>query len=157
MGDPSLAVDSPEESSKALVLHEYAMIEAQAGEYGWGSLIRDLGDYYVIYVHLHKPGGRVFVLRLECDDYPRQPPQAGFVDPAWWENMDLAERGDASFFPQGEYMQTGRGPLPVMCIRGQRDYYAAGWHAGWSNPPHNLDTLYQLVLNVRNAVYGRWS
>ncbi len=144
---------SPEEASKSLVQDEYAKVEAQAGEHGWASRIQDLGDYYVIYVRIPKPGGRTFVLRLECDDYPRQPPLARFVDPAGWEDdPHPSDRVEHAALPVGPYMRNDRGPEPVMCIRGQRDYYAGNWHAGWTNPPSDLDTLYQLVVTVRNAI-----
>jgi hypothetical protein len=126
---------TPEEQSKALVRHEYTMIEAQAEHLGWACRLADRGDYLVVYVRVPKPVGRVFVLRIECDDYPWQAPEVRFVDPQGWDETERQDRVDPSFHPRGSWVTTDRGPLPIMCLRGHRDYYRAGWHGGWMNPP----------------------
>ena len=69
----------------------------------------------------------------------------------------LSAEPDAEFYPTGPDMVTGRGPLPVPCIKGHRDYYAGTWHGGWTNPPAHDHSLYQLVMNVRNAILYHWS
>jgi hypothetical protein len=152
-----VAQQTPEEESKLVVETQFRMIEAQSSLYGWASKMEDRGDYYAIYVRIAKPGGRVFILRLECDDYPRRPPLVHFVDPEGWEDAARKDRVASELYPMGSYLATGRGPYPVMCIRGHRDFYAGGWHAGWTIPPQPQDSLYQFVLNVRNAIHDVWT
>lgn len=148
---------TPEAESKRLVESEFRMMDIQASLYGWACRLEDMGDYHIIYVRIPKPGGRVFLLRLECDDYPRRPPLARFVDPDGWEDPIRKDSVSSDFYPTGSYLATGRGPYPIMCIRGHRDFYADGWHGGWTVPPHRQDSLYQLVLNIRNAINDVWS
>lgn len=147
---------TPEEQSKALVRHEYTMIEAQSEHLGWACRLADRGDYVVVYVRIPKPGGRIFVLRIECDDYPRQAPEVRFVDPEGWDEAERQDRVEPSFHARGSWVTTDRGPLPIMCLRGQRDYYRAGWHGGWMNPPDYIDRLSQLVVSIRNAIHDHW-
>lgn len=106
-----------------------------------------------------KPGGRSFVMRLRFDDYPEVPPELRFVAPATFDDPSETAEPAAEFYPAGEYMRPpgDRGPLPVPCIKGHRDYYARGWHHGWTNPPLHDHCPYQLVLNVRYAILDRWS
>lgn len=150
---------SPEEEAKATVLVQYDMIVAQREEYGWESTTLDEGDYLVIFVLIAKPAGRRFLMRLRCDDYPEVAPELRFVDPSVSESPSTKTEPAATFYPVGESMVPAgqRGPLPVPCIKGHRDYYADGWHGGWSNPPAHDHSLYQLVMNVRNAILARWS
>jgi hypothetical protein len=63
------------------------------------------------------------------------------------------------FYPIGNEIVSGRGPLPVPCIKGHRDFYAGNppWHDGWTNPPSHDHSMYQLVVNLRNAILDRWS
>jgi hypothetical protein len=148
---------TPEEESKALVEAEFDLIEGQSQHFGWQCRLEDRGDFNVIYVRIEKPEGRTFVLRLECDDYARQAPLARFVNSVGWDEPGSNDDVEVAHYPSGNYMVTDRGPLPVMCIRGHRDYYAAGWHAGWTNPPDRQDTIYQLVVNVRRSILDLWS
>ena len=74
-------VTTPEDEAKAAVAGEYAMVAAQQHEYGWRSTVIDAGDYLVIFVKIEKPGGRTFVMRLRCDDYPEVAPELRFVAP----------------------------------------------------------------------------
>ncbi|MDA8047401.1 MAG: hypothetical protein M0Z30_19555 [Actinomycetota bacterium] len=151
---------TPEEESKAAAADQYQLIAAQQDEYGWRSTMIDVGDYLVIFVRVEKPGGRSFVMRLRLDDYPEIAPELRFVAAAVFDAPSLEAVPDAQFYPAGPYVvaaNSGRGPLPVPCIVGHRDYYAAGWHTGWTNPPTNEHTPYQLVMNVRNAILDHWS
>jgi hypothetical protein len=147
----------PEEESKSLVRDEYEMLVAQSEFFGWALRLVDAGDYYVVYVQIVKPGGRMFVEMLECDDYPEIAPRVGFINPELFDTADAGTPCDAASHPTGENIGADRGPLPIMCIKGHRDYYAGGWHAGWSNPPAHDHTLYQHVVNVRNAILDKWS
>ena|ERR1700682_309992 len=151
-------VPSPEDISKALVGEQYRLIEAQAEHFGWDCRLEDAGDYNVIYVRIPKPQGRAFILRLECDDYARQAPLAAFTNPKGWDDPTLKDDAQPEFWPTGgSYLATDRGkPYAVMCIRGHREYYE-GWHAGWTNPPATQDTIYQLVVNIRNAILDLWN
>ena len=148
---------TPEELSKVLVKQQYSMIEAHASYLGWDCRLEDYGDYLVLYVRIVKPGGRVFLIRIECDDYPRQAPQVRFIDPDGWDDADRQTHVDPSFHPRGSWIAADRGPLPVMCLRGHRDYYRKSWHTGWTNPPDHLDCLSQLVVNIRNAIHDHWN
>ena len=93
-------------------------------------------------------------MRLRCDDYPEVAPELRFVDPAVFENPGHGRGARGRVLPAGDSIVAAgqRGPLPVLCIKGHRDYYAAGWHGGWTNPPAHDHSLYQLVMNVRNAI-----
>jgi hypothetical protein len=155
----TLLATTPEEESKAAVIEQYRMVEAQQVEYGWSSAITDVGDYVVIFVRIEKPGGRTFVIRFRCDDYPEIAPELRFVAPEVFDNPTEDAEPEAQFYPIGESMVGAgqRGALPVPCIKGHREYYAGDWHAGWSNPPAHDHSLYQLVMNVRNAILDRWS
>jgi hypothetical protein len=148
-----------EEESKAAAVEEYGQVEAQRDEYGWEPKIIDVGDYVVIFVRIQKPEGRTFVVRLRCDDYPEVAPELRFVAPEVFDNPTEEAAPEAQFYPTGDsIVEAGqRGPLPVPCIKGHRDYYADGWHPPWTNPPAHDHTLYQLVMNVRNAILDRWS
>jgi hypothetical protein len=150
---------TPEDEAKATVREQYVMVVDQQHEYAWESTLLDAGDYLVIFVRVRKPGGRTFVVRLRCDDYPEIAPELRFVDPATFESPSEEVQPGADFYPTGDSIVPAgqRGPLPVLCIKGHRDYYAGGWHDGWSNPPAHDHCLYQLVMNVRNAILDRWS
>jgi hypothetical protein len=148
---------TPEEESKALVRDEYDKLVAQSDFYGWTLRLVDAGDFYVIFVRLIGGGGRTFVLKLECDDYWQVAPLSGFIKPELFETADEDTAFDRDSYPRGDYLVEGRGPLPVMCIKGHRDYYADNWHAGWSIPPAHDHTLYQHVVNVRNALLDKWT
>jgi len=152
-------IASPEEESKAAAIEQYRMIEAQQEDYGWRPAIIDVGDYVVIFVRVEKPGGRTFVLRLRCDDYPEVAPELRFVAPEVSDLLTEDAVPEARFYPTGASITSAgqRGPLPVPCIKGHRDYYAVGWHPGWTNPPAHDHSLYQHVMNVRNAILDRWS
>lgn len=148
-----------EEESKAAAVGQYSMVVAQQDEYGWEPKIIDVGDYVVIFVRIRKPEGRTFVMRLRCDDYPAIAPEMRFVAPEVFGDPTESAVPEARFYPAGESVVAAgeRGPLPVPCIKGHRDYYANGWHGGWTNPPAHDHSLYQLVMNVRNAILDRWS
>lgn len=151
---------SPEDESKAAAFEQYAMVIAQQDEYGWEPKVIDTGDYLVIFVRIAKPEGRTFLMRLRCDDYPEVAPELRFVDPKAFDDPRVDDSPAAEFYPTGESIVAVRqrpGPLPVPCIKGHRDYYADGWHTGWSNPPAHDHAMYQLVMNVRNAILDRWS
>lgn len=152
-------VVTPEDEARAAVREQYDMIVAQQEEYGWHAAIIDTGDYLVIFVKIEKPQGRTFVLRLRCDDYPEQAPELRFVAPAAFDEPSEAWAPAAEFCPTGANIvnEAQRGPLPVPCIKGHREYYAGGWHQGWTNPPAHDHSLYQLVMNVRNAILTIWS
>ena len=151
---------SPEEESKTAAMEQCRLIEAQQTEYGWRTAAIDAGDYIVAFVRVEKPGGRTFVMRLRFDDYPEVAPELRFVAP---EVIDAPSEGAApeeGFYPTGPSIvgaNEGRGPLPVPCIIGHRDYYVGAWHGGWTNPPSHEHTPYQLVMNVRNAILNVWS
>jgi hypothetical protein len=147
---------SPEEQSKSLVRAEYEKLGAQSDFFGWQLRLHDAGDYYVIFARIEKSAERVFALMLECDDYAQQAPRATFIDHDMFESADETTKPDAAFYPTGEYMALDRGPLPVMCIKGHRDYYG-DWHSGWTNPPAHDHCLCQHVVNVRNALVDTWS
>jgi hypothetical protein len=152
-------VTTPEDEAKAAVAGEYAMVAAQQYEYGWRSTVIDAGDYLVIFVKIEKPRGRTFVMRLRCDDYPEVAPELRFVAPEVFDSPSVDAPSVPEFYPTGDSIVAAgqRGPLPVLCIKGHRDYYAGGWHGGWTNPPAHDHSLYQLVMNVRNAILRRWS
>ena len=156
MADVDVSSLSPEEQSKSLVRVEYDMLVAQSDFFGWQLRIHDAGDYYVIFVRVEKNAERVFVEMLECDDYPQQAPRATFIDPELFESADETTKPEAKFHPTGDKVELGRGPLPVMCIKGHRDYYG-GWQDGWTNPPAHDHSLCQHVVNVRNAILDLWS
>jgi hypothetical protein len=150
---------TPEDEAKAAVSEQYAMVVAQQDEYGWEPKVVDVGDYLVIFVRITKPAGRTFIMRLCCDDYPEIAPELRFVDPAAFENPTLDTQPAREYYATGDSIVAAgqRDPLPVPCIKGHRDYYKDGWHGGWSNPPAQDHSLYQLVMNVRNAILDRWS
>ena len=157
-GSPQTAVPhSPEERSKSLVGEEFERLLAHSDFFGWQLRLHDAGDYAVLFARIAKSDGRVFVMKLECDDYPAIAPKQGFVNPALFESADETTPVEAEFWPQGDYVATDRGPLPVLCIVGHRDYYSDGWHSGWSAPPSHEHTLYQHVVNVRNAILDAWA
>jgi hypothetical protein len=159
MSDPAVAevARSPEERSKAQALEQIERLREEADFFGWDIRVHDAGDFLVCFVRIEKPGGRTFVMRLECDDYPAIAPLQTFVDPEVFETADEATEGRAESYPQGPNVDAARQPLPVICIRGHRDFYAGGWHAGWSNPPAPAHALYQHVVDVRNAILDVWS
>jgi len=148
-----------EEESKAASVEQYGMVVAQQDEYDWEPKSIDAGDYVIIFVRIQKPEGRTFVMRLRCDDYPEIAPELRFVSPGVFDNPTEAAVPEAHFYPTGESIVAAgkRGPLPVPCIKGHRDYYADGWNSGWTNPPAHDHTLYQLVMNIRNAILDRWA
>jgi len=150
---------TPEDESKVAVAAQYDMVVAQQEEYGWQSKVIDAGDYVVIFVRYEKPEGRTFVMRLRCDDYPEVAPELRFVASDVFDTPSEESQPSAEFYPAGESINPAgqRGPLPVPCIKGHRDYYADNWHAGWTNPPAHDHSLYQLVVNVHYAILDRWS
>lgn len=151
-------VRSPEQVSKEMVEAEYWLIAGQSEHFGWKTRLEDVGDDDIVYVRIPKPNGRTFVLRLECDDYPRQAPLATFANPDGWGNAALRDEVKPEYWPTGqEYLADRSKPHKVMCIRGHREYYENNWHAGWTNPPARQDTIYQLVVNVRHAILDRWA
>jgi hypothetical protein len=156
MVEAAFILPTPEEQSKSLVREEYEKLVAQSDFFDWRLRLFDADDYYVIFVRIEK-AQRTFVLKLACDDYSQVAPLATFIDPAVFESADDTTAPDAAFYPTGDYIVAGRGPLPVMCIKGHRDYYAGGWHGGWTNPPAHDHSLYQHVVNVRNALLEQWS
>lgn len=135
------------------------MVVARQEEYGWRAAIIDVGDYLVIFVRFEKPQGRTFVIRLQCDDYPEQAPELRFVAPEAFDQPSEEWQPAAEYYPSGNHIvnEPQRWPFPVPCIKGHRDYYAKGWHQGWTNPPAHDHSLYQLVMNVRNAILDHWS
>jgi hypothetical protein len=156
VADIDVSALSPEEQSKSLVRAEYDNLDAQSDFFGWQLRLHDAGDYYVIFVRVEKSAERAFVEMLECDDYPQQAPRATFIDPELFESADETTKPDGAYYPTGQYMVLDRGPFPVMCIKGHRDYYG-GWHDGWTNPPAHDHSLCQHVVNVRNALLDIWS
>ncbi len=155
----STLVPAPEDEAKAAVAIQYAKVASQQGEYGWHPKLLDVGDYLAIFVKITKPGGRTFVLRLRCDDYPDIAPELRFIDPAAFDCPTMEAQPEAACYPIGPHIVAAgqRGPLPVPCLKGHRDYYAGGWHGGWSNPPAHDHSMYQLVMNIRNAILVLWS
>lgn len=155
-------IESPEDEAKEAVLNQYRMILSQREEYEWDTKLLDAGDYFVIFVHIVKSGGRSFLIRLQCDDYPEIAPEMRFIDPTTFDNVFLDTPVSADCYPMGNEIvapNKGRGPLPVPCIIGHRDYYAGSppWHTGWTIPPTDQHSLYQLVVNIRNAIIFHWS
>jgi hypothetical protein len=151
---------TPEDESKAIAIGQYRLIEAQQEGYGWHSVMIDVGDYVAVFVLIEKPQGRTFVMRLRFDDYPEIAPELRFVAPEVFAAPTEKAVPEAQCYPTGPSIvgaNQGRGPLPVPCIIGHRDYYANGWHQGWTNPPTHEHTPYQLVMNMRNAILDRWS
>jgi hypothetical protein len=151
---------SPEDEAKATAREQHRMISAQQDEYGWQATMIDVGDYLLTFVRVEKPLGRTFVMRLKFDDYPEIAPELRFIDPIAYDSSLAEAEPEADFYPTGDHVvgpNQGRGPLPVPCIIGHRDYYAAGWHSGWVNPPTEEHSPYQLVMNVRNAILNVWS
>jgi len=59
---------TPEEESKALVREEFEQLLAQSDFYGWSLRLLDAGDFYVMFVRMTGRAGRVFVLKLVCED-----------------------------------------------------------------------------------------
>ena len=157
VGEQTAEQATPEEEAKALAAREYELLLAQSGTYGWQTRVVDAGDYLVIFGRIEKSPGRVFVLKLECDDYGALAPRLVFIDPELFETADEHTPGAREFYPQGDHVEAGHEPLPRICIIGHRDYYAAGWHQGWTDPPAHDHTLYQHVVNVRNAILDSWS
>jgi hypothetical protein len=149
--------ETPEERSKSLVRDEYEKLVAQSDFFNWQLRLHDAGDFFVIFVRVEKAPKRVFVYKLECDDYSQIAPRLTFIDPKLFEEADEDTVPAAAFYPTGSQIALDRGPLPVPCIRGHRDYYAGGWHGGWTDPPAHDHSLCQLVVNVRNALLETWS
>lgn len=147
---------SPEEESKSLVRDEYERLVAQSDFFGWDLRLLDAGDYCVIFARVVKDAERTFVFRLICDDFPEVAPQQAFIDAALFEEADEETEAKAEFWPAGDYVDTGRSPLPVLCIKGHRDYYRDGWHEGWTVPPAHDHSIYQHVVNLRNALLDTW-
>lgn len=147
---------TPEEQSKAIV--GLALDHLRDNEDALGLTVDsvDAGDYLVLYVRIPQPSGRTFVLRVSCDDYPRRPPHISFVDPEGWADRARRDTVDANFFPIGDHVHGDRGPLPVLCVPGQREFYRDGWHGGWTNPPRGDHRLEQMVTNVAIAIRARW-
>lgn len=153
----TMAPPTPEEHSKAQALEQIERLREEVDFFGWRVRVHDADDFLVLFVLIEKPGGRIFLMRLECDDYPAIAPRQSFIDPALIDSADEETEAKAEFWPQGDNVDTGRGPLPVTCIKGHRGYYEEGWHDGWSNPPAADHALYQHVVHVRNAILDVWS
>ena len=79
---------TPEEESKALVRIEFQQLQAQSDFFGWRLRLLDAGDFYVIFARIAGRGGRVFVLKLECDDYWQLAPLSGFIEPELFESAN---------------------------------------------------------------------
>lgn len=148
---------TPEDEAKALARREYGLLLEQSDTYGWQTRLVDAGDYLVMFVRIEKSSERVFVLKLECDDYGPLAVTSVFIDPSLFETADEKTPGAVEFYPHGDHIDMDHGPLPRICIIGHRDYYAGGWHGGWTDPPSHQHTLYQHVVNVRNAILDTWS
>jgi hypothetical protein len=148
---------SPEERSKWLVREEFNRLLAQSDFFDWQLRLHDAGDYLVLFARIVKSADRIFVMKLECDDYPAIAPKQGFIDPSLFDSADEMTLCEGQFYPHGPYVDVGRLPLPVLCIKGHRDFYANGWHGGWTDPPAHDHTLYQHVVNVRNAILDAWA
>jgi hypothetical protein len=148
---------TPEDEAKALARREYGLLVDQSDTYGWQTRLVDAGDYLVIFVRIVKSPERVFVLKLECDDYGTLSATSVFINPSLFQTAHQNTPGEAEFYPRGDHIDMNHGPLPRICIIGHRDYYAGGWHDGWTNPPSHQHTLYQHVVNVRNAILDTWS
>jgi hypothetical protein len=152
-----VSVETPEETSKARVRDEYELLVAQHDFFEWDLRLHDAGDYCVVLVRIAKPSGRVFLMRLTCDDYWQLAPKLDFLDPNLFETADEDTEPAAEWFPTGDYVAADRGPLPVLCIKGHRDFYKDGWHAGWTVPPTHDHALNQLVTNVHYAISKNWT
>lgn len=148
---------TPEEQSEAIVKVAFDNLLANRDVLGLELDCEDAGDDLVLYVRLSRVGGRSYLLQVTCDDYPRQAPLLRFVDPRAW--TDLPRRHDVApeFYPNGDYVARDRGLLPVLCLKGQRDYYRDGWHDGWTNPPTGDHELVQMITNVSIAIHSRWT
>jgi hypothetical protein len=159
LGTPTAVAQdpTPEDEAKALARREYELLLEQSDTYGWQTRLVDAGDYLVIFVRIEKSPERVFVLKLECDDYGPLAATSVFVDPSLFATADENTSGAAEAYPHGDHIDMNHAPLPRICIIGHRDYYAAGWHSGWTDPPAHQHTLYQHVVNVRNAILDTWS
>ncbi len=156
-GEQTAEQPTPEDEAKALAHREYELLVEQSDTYGWRTRLVDAGDYLVIFVRIEKSPDLAFVLKLECDDYGPLAARLVFIDPDLFETADENTPGAAEFYPHGDHIDVDHGPLPRICIIGHRDYYVGGWHQGWSDPPTHQHTLYQHVVNVRNAILDTWS
>lgn len=154
---PTMATPTPEELSKAQALEQIERLREEADFFGWEIRVYDAGDFLVVFVLIEKPGGRTFLMRLECDDYPAIAPRQSFLDPTLFESADEETEAKAEFWPTGPNVVTDKGSLPVTCIKGHRGYYEEAWHDGWSNPPAADHALYQHVVHVRNAIFDVWA
>lgn len=148
---------TPEEQSKATVGVALHHLRNNEDALGLAVECLDAGDYLVLYVRIPRPGGRTFVMRVTCDDYPRRPPVIAFVDPDGWTDPARRDAAEAVFFPIGDHVHRDRGPLPVLCLPGQREYYRDNWHGGWTNPPVGEHRLEQMVANVAIAIRTKWT
>jgi hypothetical protein len=148
---------TPEETSRALIAEQYEALLAQAELLDVEVRYEEAGDDATITVRCMKPEGRTFVFRLTCDDYPRVAPLLRFINPAAWGDSSLVHDFAREHWPMGEHIAERNKPFPVPCIRGHRDYYEGGWHPGWTIPPHEEDTPYQLVVHIRNAILDAWN
>jgi hypothetical protein len=146
---------TPEEQSKELVTTAVDHLRTNADILRLRVDVEDRDDYLVLYVLMARPSGRRFLMQVICDDYPRQPPLIRFVNPKAWTKLALRQDASPEFYPVGDKV-VAREPLPVLCLRGQRDYYRDGWHAGWTNPPADDDALPQMITNVSIAVQTLW-
>jgi hypothetical protein len=153
---PPVEEPTPEEECKQRVRGEFELLDAQSDMFDWQLRILDAGDYFVIFARIEKAPDRVFVEKLVCDDYGPLAPAAVFIDPGLFESADENTPGARMFYPTGEQIDN-REPLPRVCIKGHRDYYAENWHGGWTNPPEHEHTLYQHVVNIRNAILEKWT
>lgn len=147
---------SPEDLSKSLMRDEYERLVAQRDFFGWKLRLHDAGDYLVVFARIDKKEGRQFLLRLICDDFAQLAPQIHFIDPTLFDTADEDTPAAAEYYPAGPNIDTGKSPLPVLCIKGHRDYYAAGWHGGWTDPPAHDHSPSQLVVNVHYAIQKNW-
>lgn len=146
-----------EDNAKAAARHEYERLVAQAEHLDLDLRWIETDDFGVIMARCTKPEGRTFVFRLTCDDYPRIAPLLRFLHARAWENPELECDSAREHWPTGDRMAERAKPFPVPCIRGHRDYYEGGWHDGWSKPLVEADTIYQTVVQIRNAIFSVWS
>ena len=148
---------STEDSSKAAAYHEFERLVVQADHLDIEVRWAETDDFGLIMVRCPKPEGRTFVFQLTCDDYPRIAPLLRFLNPEAWTNLELQSDAAREHWPTGSSMAERGKPFPVPCIRGHRDYYEGGWHDGWSKPLIEADTIYQTVVQIRNAIFSVWS
>jgi len=98
-------------------------------------------------------------MRLRCDDYPEIAPELRFINPVIFDGPTLEAEPSAEFFPRAIQSSQSGSVARSQCSASKATVITtpATWHQGWSNPPAHDHSLYQLVMNVRNAILDRWS